>query len=72
MIALRTAHYRNDRAHGVASFHFGNTHGASSNIGRNLAGFIQREIVARTIMDKVTVSRAAIALTERDGVTWTE
>lgn len=48
MIALRTAHYRNDRAHGVASFHFGNTHGASSNIGRNLAGFIQREIVART------------------------
>ncbi|WP_019201519.1 N-acetylmuramoyl-L-alanine amidase [Tsukamurella sp. 1534] len=48
MIALRTAHYRNENANGVASFHFGNTHGSISNIGRNLAGFIQREIVART------------------------
>lgn len=48
MISLRTAHYRNPAAHGVASFHFGNSHGSISTIGRNLAGFIQREIVART------------------------
>ncbi|GAA4384002.1 N-acetylmuramoyl-L-alanine amidase [Tsukamurella soli] len=48
MISLRTAHYRNERGHGVASFHFGNSHGSISTIGRNLAGFVQREIVART------------------------
>ncbi len=48
MISLRIAHYRNEKGHGVASFHFGNTHGSISTIGRNLAGFVQREIVART------------------------
>ncbi|MDF0529412.1 N-acetylmuramoyl-L-alanine amidase [Tsukamurella sp. 8F] len=48
MISLRTAHYRNAKGNGVASFHFGNSHGSISTIGRNLAGFIQREIVART------------------------
>ncbi|MFW0783729.1 N-acetylmuramoyl-L-alanine amidase [Gordonia sp. CPCC 206044] len=48
MIALRCAHYPNEGAHGVASFYFGNSHGSFSTIGRNLAGFIQREIVART------------------------
>lgn len=48
MIALRTAHFRTPMATGIASFYFGNSHGSISNIGRNLAGFIQREIVART------------------------
>ncbi|MCH5641350.1 MULTISPECIES: N-acetylmuramoyl-L-alanine amidase [unclassified Gordonia (in: high G+C Gram-positive bacteria)] len=48
MIALRCGHYRNPKAHGVASFYFGNSHGSYSTIGRNLAGYIQREIAART------------------------
>ncbi|WP_040509349.1 N-acetylmuramoyl-L-alanine amidase [Gordonia soli] len=48
MISLRSAHYPNDRANGVASFYFGNSHGSFSTIGRDLAGFIQREIAART------------------------
>ncbi len=47
-IALRCAHYPNPSAHGVASFYFGTSHGSFSTIGRNLTGFIQREIVART------------------------
>ncbi|WP_437423343.1 N-acetylmuramoyl-L-alanine amidase [Williamsia muralis] len=48
LLALRCAHYPNDRASGVATFYFGTPHGSSSTIGRSLAGFIQREIVART------------------------
>ena len=32
----------------MASFHFGNSHGSVSTIGRNLSDFIQREVVART------------------------
>lgn len=48
MISLRAGNYPNDRANGVASFYFGNTHGSFSTIGRNLASFIQRELVART------------------------
>ncbi|MGB3696085.1 MAG: N-acetylmuramoyl-L-alanine amidase [Gordonia sp. (in: high G+C Gram-positive bacteria)] len=48
MISLRTGHYPNQKANGLASFYFGNTHGSYSTIGRNLAGYIQREIVART------------------------
>lgn len=51
MIALRCGHYPNERARGVATFYFGNSHGSFSTIGRNLAGFIQREIVARTPLD---------------------
>ncbi|MDT0221787.1 N-acetylmuramoyl-L-alanine amidase [Gordonia sp. AC31] len=47
MISLRCGHYRNARANGVASFYFGNNDSYST-IGRNLAGFIQREIAART------------------------
>ncbi|MCP2168957.1 N-acetylmuramoyl-L-alanine amidase [Goodfellowiella coeruleoviolacea] len=35
-------------AHGVASFHFGTGNGTSSTVGEALAGFIQRELVART------------------------
>jgi N-acetylmuramoyl-L-alanine amidase len=37
-------------ARGVASFHYGNNHGTSSTIGELLAGFIQRELAARTGM----------------------
>ena len=48
MISLRCGHYENAKAHGAAAFYFGNSHGSFSTIGRNLAGFIQREIVART------------------------
>lgn len=49
MISLRCGHYRNTRANGVASFYFGNSNSYST-IGRNLAGFIQREIAARTLL----------------------
>lgn len=48
MISLRCASHISPAASGVASFHFGNSHGSVSTIGRNLADFIQREIVART------------------------
>ncbi|OHU98854.1 N-acetylmuramoyl-L-alanine amidase [Mycobacterium talmoniae] len=48
MISLRCAAHPSPAANGVASFHFGNSHGSVSTIGRNLADFIQREVVART------------------------
>ncbi|OBI81674.1 N-acetylmuramoyl-L-alanine amidase [Mycobacterium sp. E740] len=48
MISLRCATQPSPNANGVASFHFGNSHGSVSTIGRNLADFIQREVVART------------------------
>lgn len=48
MISLRCATHTSPAANGVASFHFGNAHGSVSTIGRNLADFIQREVVART------------------------
>lgn len=48
MISLRCAAHTSPSANGVASFHFGNSHGSVSTIGRNLADFIQREVVART------------------------
>ena len=48
MISLRCANHLSPAANGVASFHFGNSHGSASTIGRNLADFIQREVVART------------------------
>jgi N-acetylmuramoyl-L-alanine amidase len=48
MISLRCATHPSPAANGVASFHFGNSHGSVSTIGRNLADFIQREVVART------------------------
>ncbi|SFA81018.1 N-acetylmuramoyl-L-alanine amidase [Amycolatopsis marina] len=35
-------------AQGVASFHFGNGYGTTSTVGELLAGFIQRELAART------------------------
>lgn len=48
MISLRCATQTTPSANGVASFYFGNSHGSVSTIGRNLADFIQREVVART------------------------
>src|SRR3954454_3128409 len=48
MISLRCETQTSVAASGVASFHFGNSHGSVSTIGRNLADFIQREVVART------------------------
>ncbi|TQF74686.1 N-acetylmuramoyl-L-alanine amidase [Rhodococcus spelaei] len=47
MISLRCATSSSPHANGVASFHFGNSHGATSRIGQVLSSFIQREIVAR-------------------------
>lgn len=48
MISLRFERQVNPAASGVASFYFGSSHGSVSTIGRNLADFIQREVVART------------------------
>ncbi|MUL67021.1 N-acetylmuramoyl-L-alanine amidase [Mycobacterium sp. CBMA 234] len=48
MISLRCASLPSAAANGVASFYFGNSHGSVSTIGRNLADFIQREVVARS------------------------
>ncbi|HNM84236.1 MAG TPA: N-acetylmuramoyl-L-alanine amidase [Mycobacterium sp.] len=48
MISLRCDAQPSPAASGVASFYFGNAHGSVSTIGRNLADFIQREVVART------------------------
>ncbi len=48
MISLRCETQPSPAPNGVASFHFGNSHGSVSTIGRNLADFIQREVVART------------------------
>lgn len=48
MISLRCAANESPAANGVASFHFGNSHGSTSMIGQVLSGFIQREVVART------------------------
>jgi N-acetylmuramoyl-L-alanine amidase len=39
---------RSPLAEGVASFHFGTGNGTTSTVGEALAGFLQREIVART------------------------
>ncbi len=50
MISLRCTGSSSPQASGVACFHFGNSHGATSRIGQVLAGFIQREIVARTTL----------------------
>lgn len=48
MISLRCASNSSPMANGVAGFYFGNSHGSVSMIGQVLAGFIQREVVART------------------------
>src|ERR1700736_1460028 len=48
MISLRCPSQPSQLPNGVASFFFGNSHGSVSTIGRNLADFVQREVVART------------------------
>ncbi|MCX6479147.1 MAG: N-acetylmuramoyl-L-alanine amidase [Mycobacterium sp.] len=48
MISLRFERQVSPAASGVASFYFCSSHGSVSTIGRNLADFIQREVVART------------------------
>lgn len=48
MISLRFERRANPAANGMACFYFGSSHGSVSTIGRNLADFIQREVVART------------------------
>lgn len=48
MISLRFERQPGPSADGIASFYFGSPHGSVSTIGRNLADFIQREVVART------------------------
>ena len=48
MISLRFEQQPSESASGVASFYFGSPHGSVSTIGRNLADFLQREVVART------------------------
>lgn len=48
MISLRCESQTTSSANGVASFYFGSSHGSVSTIGRNLADFVQREVVART------------------------
>lgn len=48
MISLRCETQPSPSPNGVASFYFGSSHGSVSTIGRNLADFIQREVVART------------------------
>lgn len=48
MISLRFERQASPAANGVSSFYFGSSHGSVSTIGRNLADFIQREVVART------------------------
>ena len=48
MLSLRFERQSNPAANGVACFYFGSSHGSVSTIGRNLADFIQREVVART------------------------
>ena len=48
MISLRFDRHPSPSANGIASFYFGSAHGSVSTIGRNLADFIQREVVART------------------------
>ena len=48
MISLRCETQPGPVPNGVASFYFGSSHGSVSTIGRNLADFVQREVVART------------------------
>ncbi|MEU5690611.1 N-acetylmuramoyl-L-alanine amidase [Actinosynnema sp. NPDC020468] len=48
ILSLHSDANRSALASGVASFHFGTGNGTSSTVGEALAGFIQREIVART------------------------
>ena len=48
MISLHADKYHNERANGAATFYFGSTIGSTSLTGEMLAGYVQREIIART------------------------
>jgi len=50
VLSLHADVNRSPNANGVATFHFGAVHGPSSSVGELLAGYIQRELVARTGM----------------------
>ncbi|MGH3908901.1 MAG: N-acetylmuramoyl-L-alanine amidase [Pseudonocardiaceae bacterium] len=50
VLSLHTDSHPSALAQGVASFHFGTGNGTSSTVGEALAGFIQRELTARTGM----------------------
>lgn len=47
-LSLHCDRNQSRHAQGVATFHFGNGHGTTSTVGELLAGFIQRELAART------------------------
>lgn len=50
VLSLHTDSHPSALGQGVASFHFGTGNGTSSTVGEALAGFIQRELTARTGM----------------------
>ncbi|MGH3937253.1 MAG: N-acetylmuramoyl-L-alanine amidase [Pseudonocardiaceae bacterium] len=50
VLSLHTDCHLSTLAQGVATFHFGTGNGTSSTVGEALAGFIQRELTARTGM----------------------
>lgn len=50
VLSLHTDGHHSPSAQGVATFHFGTGNGTTSTVGEALAGFIQRELVARTGM----------------------
>ncbi|MQA16100.1 MAG: N-acetylmuramoyl-L-alanine amidase [Pseudonocardiaceae bacterium] len=50
VLSLHTDGHPSPSAQGVAVFHFGTGNGTTSTVGEALAGFIQRELVARTGM----------------------
>jgi N-acetylmuramoyl-L-alanine amidase len=49
-LSLHNDRNQSPKAQGVASFHFGTGNGTTSTVGELLAGFIQREVAARTGM----------------------
>jgi N-acetylmuramoyl-L-alanine amidase len=50
VLSLHTDANRSMHAQGIATFHFGNGLGVTSTVGEALAGFIHRELLARTGM----------------------
>ncbi len=49
VISLAIDRYKNDRAHGVATYYYGaDAHGVHSVVGERFANLVQREITART------------------------
>ena len=48
LVSLHVDQATSPRCHGVASYHFGTGTGTTSTVGEQLAGLVQREVVART------------------------